>query len=294
MAFDNFFMEDDYKFPTQQNSYEPDFYSGYNPVGPSSSSGGAGLADLFGGYSNNFDYQPDDFSSFGGGGGGQQSFTSSPMNYLQNLPSGSMGVDGAFMGGDVPEGQPGPQGQQNRRWLPNLSQNQTDAVKALTGLAGMFAQRQKQKDLMRAAQAQDPFGAQRPQYQSMLSQAYNNPSAYINSPEALAARNAAQRNLAMKLAASGSRNSGRASAELDRMGQETAYSQLANYRAGLAPLAGANIGPQGAAQLQSGAADAGLKSFSAPFAALGDIYGMNKNQGAPDYAALARKYVGGG
>jgi len=285
MAFDDFYTEEDYKFPAQSQNYsfEPAYYSGTQGEQPTSS---GGLSSLFGGYSNNFDYQPEDFSSFGGGGGGlqgggsvSQSFNN-PMSYVQNNPAvqGAMGVDGRFMGGDVPEGQPGPQGQQGRRWLPNLNQNQTDAIKALTGLAGMFAQRQKQQALMKAAKAQDPFGSQRPQYQAMLSNSYTNPSGYINSPEALAARQAAQRNLAIKLAASGSRNSGRASAELDRLGQEQAYSQLANYRQGLSGLAGGNIGPQSAAQLQSGAADAGLRSVSAPFAALGDIFGTGNQQ----------------
>jgi hypothetical protein len=149
-------------------------------------------------------------------------------------------------------------------------------LKAISGLSSLFAQRSKARALQQAAQQQDPFGAQRPQYQSLLSQAYTDPYAHLNSPQARAEQDFAQAALARKQAAGGMRVNGSPQLALALQAQQA--DQMERYRRDLAPLAGANIGPQGAAQLQAAAADARLKGTSAPFAALGDIFGYGGQQ----------------
>jgi hypothetical protein len=170
---------------------------------------------------------------------------------------------------------PPPSNPRRERFLDRITPNQRDALTGATGLIGMFAQLQKAKALKAAARTQDPFGAQRPQYQSRLADTYSNPSSYFNRPEAMAQRALVERQMRAKAAASGGRYS--ASPQIMRDLYADDASRLNAYRTQLAGLGGSNIGPSGAAQLQSSAADANLRAIGSPVAALGDMFGTSQS-----------------
>ena len=270
---------------TNTPAYNPEDYAGR-------------LSDVYGGGNRE---QQDVFSpaasaqysgyGYGGGSGGGYTAPSNagnyPMGNFQALPQPYEDVFSSAASAQYRSNQEEGPPQRGGFRFPAMSNDQMNLVRALGGLGSLFAQRNKQKALQAAAKQQDPFGPQRPQYQTMLSQAYNDPYAHLNSPMARAQQEYAQQALARKQAAGGMRAAG--SPGLSRALAAQQADQIERYRAGLMTPAGANISPSGAAQLQSAAADAGVKQWGAPFAALGDIYGSSNNLADnAGYAALKR------
>ena len=91
----------------------------------------------------------------------------------------------------------------------------------------------------------------------------------------MAQRALVERTMRAKAAASGGRYS--ASPQVMRDLYADDATRLNAYRTQLAGLAGSNIGPSGAAQLQSSAADANLNAISSPVAALGKLFGPSNS-----------------
>lgn len=152
--------------------------------------------------------------------------------------------------------------------LPALSRGQAETAKLLTGLAGLFAQRQKANALSRASKQADPYAAYRPAMAQRLEQSYSDPRAYMNSPEAQA-RMAEAKKAYERTAAKAGR---RASPGLALALQAKEAEMMNQYRQGLIGPSGSQFGPATAADLSRGAADANLAAINSPFSALGDIY----------------------
>ena len=286
--YDNqdFYSEEDYKFPPATNyssnydEFRPtvaDYSSNYDEFRPTTSYNDS-YQDGWGSLSQIFDTPSGGYNTMYPQGNN--------MGFNQYQPEATGGAYSQYNPDPVPDS-PQPTGNQNqRRWL-NPTQNQRDALTGISGLMGMFAQLQKAKALKKAAAMQDPFGAQRPQYQSRLADTYGNPDSYFNRPEAMAQRALAERTMRAKAAASGGRYS--ASPQVMRDLYADDASRLNAYRTQLAGLAGSNIGPSGAAQLQAGAADANVRAISSPFAALGDMFGSGQSaSNNAGYAQLKR------
>lgn len=150
------------------------------------------------------------------------------------------------------------------------------ALKGVGSVAGMNEARQNQNQLMDLYNTQmnqyQQQNAAANAYQNQLSETYNNPDAYLNSPEALASRQLAMQKLLAQNAMAGRRTAGLP------MQNQLMMNQLANlnaYRQGLGTAArGAYASPTGlgttlqAAQAQSptGNLMAGLGSMFAPAA----------------------------
>jgi len=153
--------------------------------------------------------------------------------------------------------------------LPQVSQGQADVFKGLAGLYSAYQGRNQANQLRQAAQQQDPFGAQRGQYQQLLSQSYANPNAFTSTPEARMQQDALRQQLERLDAKSGRRS--QYGARAVQLAQAQAK-QLADYRSGLQQAAGTGIAPSGAGLLQSQAAQAEMTAGGAPFQALSDIF----------------------
>ena len=153
--------------------------------------------------------------------------------------------------------------------MPQVSQGQADLFKGLAGLYSAYQGNKQAGQLRQAAQQQDPFGAQRGQYQQLLSQSYANPNAFTSTPEARMQQDALKQQLERLDAKSGRRS--QYGARAVQLAQAQAK-QLADYRTGLQQAAGSGISPQGAAALQSQAAQAQMNAGAAPFQALQDIF----------------------
>lgn len=164
--------------------------------------------------------------------------------------------------------------------MPQVSQGQADMFKGLAGLYSAYQGRNQAAQLRAAAQQQDPFGAQRGQYQQLLSQSYANPNAFTSTPEARMQQDALRQQLERLDAKSGRRS--QYGARAVQLAQAQAK-QLADYRAGLQQAAGSGISPSGAGLLQSQAAQAEMTAGGAPFQALSDIFTGQ----SPQYRAQA-------
>ena len=150
------------------------------------------------------------------------------------------------------------------------------ALKGVGSVAGMNEARQNQNQLMDLYNAQrNQYNVQNAaanQYQQQLQDTYSNPNEYLNSPEAVAARQQAMQKLLAQNAMAGRRTAGLSMQNQLMMNQ---LSNLQNYRQGLRSAAtGAYASPTGmanvlqAAQAQSpqGNLMAGLGSIFAPAA----------------------------
>lgn len=150
------------------------------------------------------------------------------------------------------------------------------ALKGVGGVAGMNEARQNQQQLMdlynQQNQQYQTQNAAANAYQNQLGETYSNPDAYLNSPEALAARQQAMQKLLAQNAMAGRRTAGLPMQNQLMMNQ---LSNLAAYRQGLRSAAtGAYASPAGlnqtltSAQAQSptGNLMAGLGSMFAPAA----------------------------
>jgi hypothetical protein len=277
--YDNqdFYSEEDYKFKPAMNyssnydEFRPtvtDYSSNYDEFRPttsyndSSQDGWGSLSQVFG--------EPS-------GGYNPMYPAGNNMGYNPMQPEATGGAYGEYNPQPGVGESPPPSNPRRERFLDRITPNQRDALTGATGLIGMFAQLQKAKALKAAARTQDPFGAQRPQYQSRLADTYSNPGSYFNRPEAMAQRALVERQMRAKAAASGGRYS--ASPQVMRDLYADDASRLNAYRTQLAGLSGSNIGPSGAAQLQSSAADANLNAISSPVAALGKLFGPSNSAG---------------
>lgn len=150
------------------------------------------------------------------------------------------------------------------------------ALKGAGAIAGMGEARQNKGQLMDLYNnMQNQYNTQNAaanQYQSQLQQTYNDPNAYLNSPEAEATRNLAMQKLLAQNAQAGRRSAG---LSMQNQLMQNQLTNLANYRQGLRSAAtGAYASPTGlgntlqAAQTQSptGNLFAGLGSMFAPAA----------------------------
>lgn len=270
-----------YQAQPQQTQYGPEF-------NPNSSFWGSGQ-----------DSQPQqDYSLWGSQN--PNYFSQSPSNAtLQDmystptLPStnsgfGGTGLDPAVAGYNQ-------QGDdQNQPWwkrmsMPNVSQGQADLFKGLASLYSAYQGNKQAGQLRQAAQMQDPFGSQRPQYQQLLSQSYSNPNAYMNTPEARLQQQALKQQLERADAKAGRRSQYGARAVDLQMAQAK---QLADYRAGLQQAAGSQIQPGNSGALLQSASQAQVDANAAPFQALSSIF----QKQTPQYQntqAIIDKLLGG-
>ena len=162
--------------------------------------------------------------------------------------------------------------------LPNVSQGQADVLKGLAGLYSAYQGRNQASQLRQAAAQQDPFGAQRAQYQQLLSQSYANPNAFTSTPEARMQQDALRQQLERLDAKAGRRS--QYGARAVQLAQAQAK-QLADYRTALQQAAGSGISPAGAATLYDKAATAELNAGGQIPATLSSIY----NKQTPQYQA---------
>lgn len=121
----------------------------------------------------------------------------------------------------------------------------SSGLSIVSGIYGMKRSNDLMKIAERAAAMQDPFGAQRPQYQAMLSQLMADPSKITTMPGYTAGMQAVER----RLASQGYLGSGNMMTAMAEYGGSF-FDKEANR---LASLAGANIGPSGGGVLMQGA-----------------------------------------
>ena len=151
-----------------------------------------------------------------------------------------------------------------------------NALKGVGSVAGMNEARQNQQQLMDLYNTQmnqyNKQNAAANAYQDTLAQTYSDPNAYLNSPEALAARQQAMQKLLAQNAMAGRRTAG---LSMQNQLMQNQLANLANYRTGLSNASrSAYMSPTGlsstlqAAQAQSptGNLMAGLGSIFAPAA----------------------------
>ena len=118
----------------------------------------------------------------------------------------------------------------------------TSAGSILTGLMGMNERKKLQQAGTQAAQMQDPFGSQRPQYQQMLAQLMADPSSIASVPGFDAGRLAVERSMAAQgYSPARSKVSGNFLDAMSNYGGNFYNQELAR----LMTLAGAGIGPSG-------------------------------------------------
>ena len=101
----------------------------------------------------------------------------------------------------------------------------------------------------RAVNRSDPFGSQRQGYQGLLAQSYLNPDFFENDPAFRGQRENAMNQTNRMMAGQGYNMSGNQLQELNRTGINEGYKYADKYRQGLSGLAGGNINPGMAGQL---------------------------------------------
>jgi hypothetical protein len=127
------------------------------------------------------------------------------------------------------------------------------AMNVGSGLYGMYQANQLKQIANQAAQMQDPFGAQRPQYQQQLSSLMSNPSSVTSLPGYQFQFGQGQQALERSMAGQGyGPGSGNLGTALTQYGQNFAQNAYNNQVQQLTGLAGGNIAPSGGNALMTG------------------------------------------
>ena len=170
-----------------------------------------------------------------GGGGFFSNLITSPVGTLTNAVKSFLSPSG---GSDTTSSLWGPLvGGGSMPW-----DTITSAGSILTGLMGMNERKKLQQAGMKAAEMQDPFGSQRPQYQQMLAKLMADPSSITSVPGFDAGRLAVERSMAAQgYSPARSKVSGNFLDAMSNYGGNFYNQELAR----LMQLAGAGIGPSG-------------------------------------------------
>lgn len=226
---------------------------------PSTAWSGSGIPDWANIAGNAYDLAGGGGSSFGGGSSlwpGQPPLINTGGGTIFN--SGTM-TPGGF-GGNMGELQ---ELLKRLGLMPGSGGFLSNIMNIGSGLHGMY-QSNKMMDLAKqAAQMQDPFGAQRPQYQQKLSALYADPSSITTMPGYQAGLDAVER----KMASQGYLGSGNMMAALQKYGGDFFDKEVAR----LSALSGAQFAPTGGNALITGS-QVGMDLASRALASLG--YGV--------------------
>jgi len=241
-----------------------------------------GLGDLYGaggGGGGGFEWMDAYPAMSANWGGGQTRSLQQPLNLPQTMPvdinqqyvlptdpmqpsddelrgQGSMNRGGA------------PAAAVNRQILPQVSREQAEVFKALSGLFAARQGRSAARDMQAAARTANPFGDQRPAYQQLLSQSYTNPRAFLQTPENQLQMKALEEQLERSDAKAGRRS--QYGSRAVQLATEQAK-LLDRYRQGLMTPSGAGIAP-GGTQASLDAARMNLAASAQPFIGLGEIF----------------------
>lgn len=176
-----------------------------------------------------------------------------------------------------------------------VSQNAGSLLSVGSGLYGMYQGREMQQMAERAFGLSDPFGSQRGQYQTQLSQLMGDPSKIFEEPAYKAALEQGQQAVERRMAAQGFLGSGNMAVELQDHAMGTA-NQFFNERVSqLAGLAGAGIGPNFGASLSGygGGADLQSQGLASIGFGAGRILGGGASAGTPEAARQGFNSAGG-
>lgn len=192
---------------------------------------------------------------------------------------GANGASGGFINGQGQYNNYGNLGQNfgsggAQSFLQQLFANPQNITKMLGAVQEMAANKKKANALSAIANQQreqmDPFGAQRAQYQQLLSQTYTNPNVVLGRPEIQAQLEQMKQQMDARDAAAGRRSQYGSRANQLALAAATLVDK---YRQQLATLAGANIGPNTnqAAQIAAAGADYNAKGLAPLFNAASNI-----------------------
>lgn len=189
-------------------------------------------------------------ASFTGGAGGGDSigdagFGSGPVNGGSNMPNPIQGGLGSFLNG---------LGSAVTNQLGNFSGVLSNPmlIPSLTAAMQQFHQAHQYTDMAEGyAHQLDPFGQQRPAYQQMLLDAYQNPAKVLQNPAYQAMKTQGLNDVGRSQAAQGYLGSGNMMQALEDYSSSKDLSYLNQIQQSLQTPAGANIGPQSAAAMLS-------------------------------------------